>query len=96
MSVLGWFWVGVGVGREGLVPTCAGRVIRPCCSLQRSLLPVAVAAGQVYLNGRMVMPVPDDVTCHRDFTEVFGTETPLCAIVAKNRNRRWLRIYQSG
>jgi hypothetical protein len=50
----------------------------------------------VYLNGRMVMPVPDDVTCHRDFTEVFGTETPLCAIVAKNRNRRWLRIYQSG
>ena len=61
-----------------------------------SLCPPPPHEQQVYLNGRMVMPVPDDVTCHRDFTEVFGTETPLCAIVAKNRNRRWLRIYQSG
>ena len=57
---------------------------------------VNLQTSEVYLHGRMVMPVPGDITRHKDFQEVFGSETPLCAVVANNRNRRWFRIYLKG
>lgn len=43
---------------------------------------VNIQTAEVYLRGRMVMPVPDDIAAMDDFQAVFGTSKPLCAMIA--------------
>ena len=59
---------------------------------------VNLQTAEVFLYGRMMVPVDAKIAQFPDFQDVFGTtELPLCAVVARNKHRdRWVRIYSGG
>jgi hypothetical protein len=59
---------------------------------------VNLQTAEVFLYGRMMVPVDAKLAQFPDFQDVFGTtDLPLCAVVARNKFRdRWVRIYSGG
>lgn len=57
---------------------------------------VNLQTAEVYMRGRMAMPVPEDIARMDDFQRVFGMEVPLCAVMATTTNRRWVKVFQRG
>ena len=51
---------------------------------------------QVYVQSRMLIPVPSDVERHSSFHRVFGESAGLCSVIENKVNRRWLKLDQGS